>query len=162
MNITPPLVLPRRIIERKKWQESNELLDSTAYAKTLFNAAANRRYRLIKELPNTLTDAQWQFALSHFDHRCAVCGMSINLFVTLAADHWIPVSSPFCPGTIATNIIPLCHTKRGGIGGCNNSKGDSDPTEWLTAKFGGLKAKKIEKRIGLYFSLIIKGVRNGR
>jgi hypothetical protein len=62
-------------------------------------------------------------------------------------DHWIPLSSPGCPGTVATNMVPLCH----GIGGCNNSKCDRDPQGWLLEKFGERKALEILERIPAYF-----------
>lgn len=90
--------------------------------------ALNRRARM-KDLPNTLTPDQWDQVLNYFDQRCAVCGRlpSEHEGLTIAADHWIPVSDPNCPGTVIWNIVPLCH----GNTGCNNSKSNQDPREWL-------------------------------
>lgn len=67
-------------------------------------------------------------------------------------DHWIPLSSPECPGTVPCNIIPLCHSKAGGSLCCNNVKGNRDPTVWLEEEFGLKKAKRVIKRINDYFA----------
>lgn len=98
-------------------------------------------------LPIAFTSRDWRHALNYFQGRCAVCGRPPGFWHTLAMDHWIPISSPDCPGTMAINIIPLCH----GIGGCNNSKHDKPPEQWLIQNFGERKAKKILKRIHDYF-----------
>src|SRR5512141_2961524 len=92
-----------------------------------------RAYVLRKrKLPDTFTDQDWQRALEYWDYKCAVCGRPRGLWHTLAADHWIPLSDPECPGTIPTYIVPLCH----GEGGCNNSKRSRSPQAWLEAKLG--------------------------
>lgn len=106
----------------------------------------NRRARE-NALPATLTHQDWKRALEYFEYRCAVCGRPNGLWHKLAQDHWIPVSDVNCPGTVPANIIPLCH----GDGGCNNSKSNTDPLEWLTRRFGEAKAKKVYRRIQDYF-----------
>jgi hypothetical protein len=107
-----------------------------------------RREARKHSLPDAMTGQDWQYALAYFSHRCAVCGRPIGLWHTLAADHWIPLSNPRCPGTVPTNIVPLCH----GQGGCNNSKNDRDPEEWLVEKFGKRRAHQILSRIQAYFA----------
>lgn len=104
-------------------------------------------------LPNHFSDADWQNALSYFGGCCAVCGKPSGLWHKMAMDHWIPLSSPNCPGTIPTNILPLCH----GMDGCNNSKKDRDPVVWLTDRYGPRKAKQILKRIQAYFDSLKEG-----
>lgn len=102
-------------------------------------------------LPNTLTNHEWQRALTYFNDCCAVCGRQLNnLFKshTVAADHWIPLSKD--GGTTALNIIPLCH----GVNGCNNHKKDRLPSEWLAEEFGSRKANKILARIEGYFAWV--------
>lgn len=109
-----------------------------------------RRRSIDKNTSHQFSDTQWRFALEYFNYCCAVCGSQLNNLLGdrfASMDHWIPVTSPECPGTIATNIVPLCH----GINGCNNSKGNSDPQTWLTKKFGARKASQILERIGRYF-----------
>lgn len=106
-------------------------------------------------LPDKFTVEDWQRVLDYFHGCCAVCGRQLNdLFGehTAAMDHWIPLSSPDCPGTIPTNIVPLCH----GITGCNNSKGNKDPEKWLQEQFGKRKAHEILHNVETYFESVKK------
>ena len=100
--------------ERSAWWKSNRTR-ALVYA-------ANRRARRAA-LPDTFTETEANFMLTYWHFCCAICGNQRGFFWSLAHDHWIPLASPQCPGTIAENIIPLCH----GQGGCNNSKADKDP-----------------------------------
>lgn len=114
---------------------------------TLKTNEARRRARLA-ELPATLTPQEWRYALDYFNGCCAVCGRQLKDLLsthTAAADHWIPLSKR--GGTTADNIIPLCH----GVGGCNNSKHDKNPIDWLTEKYGKRKTNQIMRRIQAYF-----------
>lgn len=106
-----------------------------------------RRRARKRQLPDTITHDDWQRCLSYWNGRCAYCDNPPGLFpnMRLHADHFIPLSSPDCPGTIPTNILPAC-------GSCNDSKGYSNPIDWLTWKFGKRKAKQIVKRIEDYFA----------
>lgn len=97
--------------------------------------------------PTNFTENQWKYALNYFGGCCAVCGRPPGLWHIIAMDHWIPLSNDNCPGTTIGNIVPLCH----GQDGCNNSKKDRLPQEWLIWKFGKRKAKSIEARIMEYF-----------
>lgn len=113
---------------------------------------ANRKARK-RELPATLTSEQWQFALNYFHGCCAVCGRQLNdMFgeFSAAQDHWVPLSyeSEDNPGSVAENIVPLCH----GIDGCNNSKHNTMPGVWLRRNYSERKAKQIERRIADYFN----------
>lgn len=116
----------------------------------LHNISSQRRRARIHTLDAHFTEVDWLACLDYFDHKCAVCGRPQGLWHKLAADHWIPLNCSTCPGTVPTNIIPLCH----GVGGCNNSKGDRLPKEWLLWKFGQFKADEILKRIDDYFQWI--------
>lgn len=113
----------------------------------------HRRMARKRGLPNIFSDTDWKRALDYFKDCCAVCGHPRGLWHTLAADHWIPLSASNCPGTVPTNIVPLCH----GVDGCNNSKGKKQPMEWLNEKLGSRRAQTILKKIEAYFSWI-KGV----
>lgn len=91
-------------------------------------------------------------ALSYFSNTCPVCGNQFNdLFSnrTVAWDHWwIPQSKG---GKLdVSNMLPLCH----GINGCNNSKCNRDPEEWLIEKYGRKNARQILRRIREYFDWI--------
>lgn len=109
----------------------------------------NRRARKLS-LPYTFTENDWQIALQYFGNKCAVCNKPPGLWHKIVMDHWIPIVSPECPGTTPMNIIPLCH----GVGGCNNTKHDKNPIEWLTQKLGKRKAKKKLDEIQAYFEWI--------
>lgn len=115
-------------------------------------ARMHRRLARKRNLPNTFTRSDWKHAVNYFGGCCAVCNRPVGLWHTLAADHWIPLSSPDCPGTIPTNIVPLCH----GVDGCNNAKNDKPAAEWLTDTFGARKAKKILARIQTYFDSLME------
>lgn len=109
--------------------------------------AFNRRRARKRSLPDTLTSDEWQRAVEYFNGCCAICGRARGFWHTIAADHWIPLSSPDCPGTVKTNILPLCH----GEDGCNNRKGKRNPIEFVETEFGKRKAKAILARIQTYF-----------
>jgi ribosomal protein L37AE/L43A len=100
-----------------------------------------------RELPHTFTEQDWQRALEYWEYTCAVCGRPRGLWHTLAADHWIPLTDPDCPGTVPTNIVPLCH----GESGCNNSKRAKSPQAWLEAKLGPKQAFQKMLEIDAYF-----------
>ena len=109
-----------------------------------------RRNARKRKLPDTWTIEQQTFMLEYWHNACAICGNQKSLLWTLASDHWIPFNAPNCPGTVATNMIPLCH----GNQGCNNSKGYSEPHGWLVHRFGPKKAATIEKAIATYFAIV--------
>ena len=109
---------------------------------------SQKRSALKRQLPNTLIHDEWQNILEHFNGCCAVCGRAAGLWHTIAMDHWIPLAAdiPDNPGTVAWNVIPLCH----GLGGCNNEKSASLPKEWLQKKFGTKKGNKVFNEISEY------------
>jgi hypothetical protein len=111
-----------------------------------------RQIRRTREenLPVAYSPDDWQRALDFFGGCCAVCGRQPGLWNVIAADHWIPINSDSCPGTVPWNIVPLCHDKRGGSGGCNNSKRDKPAGEWLVEKYGKRKGAAILRRIEVY------------
>lgn len=106
-----------------------------------------RRARKVSK-PDTFTPEQWQHCLNYFKGCCAVCERPLSgLFHRPHADHWIALSDPDSPGTVAKNMICLC----GGRDGCNESKADKRPDVWLEAKFGKRRAKQIATKIQAYF-----------
>lgn len=103
-----------------------------------------------RSLPIAFSSSDWDAALDYWGHQCAVCGRPRGLWHTLAQDHWIPLSDPRCPGTVPTNILPLCH----GEGGCNNSKGNKDPVRWLEERLGRRRAAQKLAEIQAYFAWV--------
>lgn len=110
----------------------------------------SRRRARKRGLPDTFTKSERVFMLHYWHHACAVCSNQEGFWHILADDHWIPFSSPDCPGTVATNIIPLCH----GQNGCNNSKNGQDPMFWLSSRFEPRQVKRILKAIQTYFVIV--------
>jgi uncharacterized Zn ribbon protein len=107
-----------------------------------------RAYDVRKQrLPNLFTSQDWDRALEYWGYKCAICERPRGLWHTLAQDHWIPLTSPACPGTVASNILPLCH----GEGGCNNSKGKKLPLAWLETHLGKRRASRKLEEIEAYF-----------
>jgi ribosomal protein L37AE/L43A len=100
-----------------------------------------------RSLPHAFTEQDWERALEYWGHKCAVCGRPRGLWHTLAADHWIPLTHSECPGTVPTNIVPLCH----GEGGCNNSKGKKMPDAWLAERLGEKPGFQKGVEIDAYF-----------
>ena len=113
-------------------------------------AKLQRRRARKRNLPNTFTGQQWERCLEYFNHCCAVCGIQLrDLFGNIEphADHWIPLASEYCLGSVAENTVCLCNN-------CNLTKHAIMPTEWLERKFGKRKAKQILERIEAYFDWV--------
>lgn len=141
-----------KILEKHRERRRNISTDERLRINNRLNIYWHKRRALQRQLPMNFTDDDWQRALDYFNGCCAVCGRPRGLWHTLAKDHWIPLSSP-CPdnpGTVPTNIVPLC----GGVGGCNESKNNRDATEWLRWRFGKRKARQTLKRIEEYFAWV--------
>jgi hypothetical protein len=115
----------------------------------IYRAKTQRRITAMRALPATLTSAEWERSLAYFEHTCAVCGRKSDALYALAQDHWNPLSKG--GGFCANNVLPLCHAKRDGKGGCNNLKRDKPAEQWLIARYGEEKASAILKRIQDYF-----------
>lgn len=113
---------------------------------------SQRRRARKHNLPVAFTITNWQRCLDYWGHKCCICGHPMGLWHTLAQDHWIPLSDPRPdnPGTVPWNILPLCH----GQGGCNNSKFNRDPIEWLQERIGKRRAKQILTCIQAYFEWV--------
>jgi 5-methylcytosine-specific restriction endonuclease McrA len=55
---------------------------------------------------------------------CTYCG---GVFEALTLDHFVPLAKG--GGGVAENLFPCCK-------GCNSSKRDKDPADWIVEKFG--------------------------
>lgn len=110
-------------------------------------AITHRRLARLRALPDTLTPDEWIFSQVFFSDCCAYCGNPPGFLpgMNITLDHIIPLASPYCTGTIASNCIPACQS-------CNASKGDRDIREWAIEKFGKHRAKQILKAISSYQS----------
>lgn len=144
----------QKIKRKKEGYKYSRTAAAARPATRLTRRVRNQKYKARKRnLPNSLTSSEWVSAVNYFNGCCAVCGRQLSdLFAThsVGMDHWIPLTDPDCPGTIAANIIPLCH----GEGGCNNLKGAKRPDEWLVSRYGSRKAKQVLNRIETYFDWV--------
>lgn len=133
------------------YQESGQRYTKTPKGRIGQQVSVRRRRARKHALPDNFTTADWEHCLDYWNGRCVYCGQSAGLWHVIAADHFIPLVNPDCPGTVPSNIVPACHTLKNGEGGCNNSKQGRNPEIWLVEKFGKRKANQILYRIREYF-----------
>jgi hypothetical protein len=114
---------------------------------------ARRRARKLA-LAATFGAPDWERCLAYWSNACAICGREADLFTFIARDHWIPIASPNCPGHIPENVLPLCHTRPGGITGCNNIKSNFDPVDWLMSRLGPEAGAAKLAQIEAYFASV--------
>lgn len=113
------------------------------------HATGNTRRRARKrQLPVNFTTIDWQECLNYWHGCCAYCGRQANgLFSQVHQEHFIPLVSSHCPGTVRWNMLPSCAD-------CNWSKKNKEPREWVIEKFGKRKGIQILKRIDGYFTMV--------
>lgn len=113
-----------------------------------FRAGWHRRRARKLALPNMFTASDLQRAHEYWGGLCPCCGKQVyDLFGEIKphADHWIPLTSPDCPGTVPWNMLILCSR-------CNLSKNNKEPRTWVIEKFGKRQGAAILKRIDEYFA----------
>lgn len=122
----------------RKWTKNNP---------ERMRANSLRRRTRKKGIPSNFTHKDWLACLNYWHGSCAYCGNQSGFLLEtrITADHFIPIASIECPGTIPGNMLPAC-------GSCNSSKQDSDPVKWLTGKFGSRKANQVLVQIKEYFN----------
>lgn len=108
------------------------------------NAAMVRRRARVKNLPDAFTSADWQYCLSYWQNRCVMCGSKDRI----SADHWIAVSHRNSPGTVRSNMIPLCCN-------CNSSKSNRNPVDWLYWRFSEEEAMLRLVEVEAYFRQVV-------
>ena len=147
----------RRTDQYKAWYAEYRQRDKT---RKIALVASQRRHAAKRNLPNSFTVDEWQECLTYWQGRCCICGREKGLWHTIAQEHWIPLSDqrPDNPGTVAWNILPMCHAIKGsnGQGACNNLKHTRDPIEFLYSEFPRKQADRILERVRDYFDWIRK------
>jgi hypothetical protein len=96
-------------------------------------------------LPNDFTDSDYAYALNYWNYCCAITGEQCEL----SLDHWIPLNSSECPGTIPSNMIPIKSS-------LNSAKQDKNPYEFLVSYFGKEFADNKIEEIERYFISVRK------
>lgn len=129
-------------IEKVRARKSRHMRTPEARRKQL---ESNERRRAMKQgLPATFSMNDWQIAQEYWSNCCAYCGKSDTSNRGLVKEHFIPLSNPSCPGTIAHNILPACFS-------CNSSKNSRDAHAWLMWRFGENYALARLELIQTYF-----------
>ncbi|RDW17626.1 hypothetical protein CWR48_14010 [Oceanobacillus arenosus] len=82
-----------------------------------YNYHKQKRRAIINKLPHSLDVEQWNEIKIRFNHKCAYCGMKLEL----QQEHFIPVSKG--GEYTRNNIIPACIH-------CNSSKNDKNFFDW--------------------------------
>jgi hypothetical protein len=93
-------------------------------------------------LPNTLSEADWQRALTHFGHACAYCGGRGRPGETLQKDRVVPTMQG--GGLTADNVVPACKS-------CNSSKQYRDLLDWYPRQplFDEFRLARIQEFIAM-------------
>lgn len=114
--------------KRKAWEKENKV-KLTMYGQ--------KRKAQKKQLLSSLTEAQWEYIKTEFNHKCAYCGMGGDL----AQEHFIPLSKG--GEYTVNNIIPSCRH-------CNSSKKNRDFFEWYPKynKYSKRREQKLLKHLG--------------
>lgn len=115
----------------------------------IVRACAVRYMARRKALPEDFFATDFDACVTYWCNCCAVCGDSADK-CQLCMDHWIPLMSPLCPGTVPQNMIPLCKK-------CNSSKHDLDPNTWLIRKVGTTKTEEVLSKVHSYFATVRQG-----
>ena len=112
-----------------------------------------RREARKRGLPDQFTLEDYANMMGYWGNRCAVCEREATDGLIIVPDHWIPLSDerPDNPGTVPDNIVPLCHSKKAGMRGCNNTKWRVDSGQWLVRLYGEKRALEIKTMIESYF-----------
>lgn len=115
-----------------------------------------RRKARKRKLPANFSYEDYVFMMQYWGYSCAYCGNQQGFLWKLASDHFIPLISDECPGTVAENMLPACHSVFPNARGCNSLKQRKDPHKWIIERFGPHMAKSIEKAIAAYFAKVIE------
>lgn len=134
-----------RSIPENKEKKKLKILEWTKNNVEKVRAKWHRYIARKNNLPNDFTDDDYSFALNYWNYKCAITGKECDLHF----DHWIPLNSDNCPGTIPSNMIPIASY-------LNTQKQDKEPYQWLVDKFGSEFANEKIKEINDYFSLTRK------
>lgn len=100
-------------------KEAKRLHEHYIKNKERYTMNTNKRRAMLKSLPNTLTNEDWNNILKDFNNCCALSNSSERI----SMEHFIPVSSGF-GGTTKGNVYPMNLS-------LNISKSDKNPFEWI-------------------------------
>jgi len=141
---------------RAKEKIIKQRFNQSPKGKLLGRMAQHKRRTRNANLPYEFSKEQWERCLDYWDNKCCVCGKHPDFWHILAKEHWIAIADerPDNPGTVAWNILPMCHSMKDGTDGCNNTKSAIDPIQWLTKRLGKAKGKRKLIEIEQYFEWV--------
>ena len=84
----------------------------------------------------------WAATLEYWERRCAICGRESDEKRMIVPGQWQPANPATTQGTttLRHNAVPLCHSRKGDSGGCNNLKRNKEPEAWLLEVLGEAQA----------------------
>lgn len=136
-----------RILNRnREWAKNNP---DNLRARAIIHVAKRKARK--RGLPDLFTRTQWKIALDYFNNCCVYCDKPQGLWTWICADHYIPLDSAECPGTVAHNMLPACNE-------CNSSKCNRNAFEWMVSKFGKKNAILKTSQIQDYFAWMLNGL----
>jgi len=113
--------------EQKRRHASSEKWLAAKRKDSTVRNCATRQSRWMKALGKSMaflwTYEMWMKAKEAWNNSCCYCGAKQSL----EQDHFVPLSSPECPGTIPSNMVPACVS-------CSRSKGALMPQDWLSER----------------------------
>lgn len=115
----PPNLSPKRKRQKK---EASRRYYSSPKGKIVSREASSRKRALLKNVPGSHTEAEWERLKKRYAYRCMHCLRPEKASRPLQKDHIIPLTWQGTSDCIR-NIQPLC-------GQCNNSKGDRSAKDW--------------------------------
>jgi hypothetical protein len=152
----------QQLISAKQWREDNpdrvRELDREWKAKNPEKTLVIKQRRAARKqgLPDTFSDSDYTYMMAYWQGKCAVCGRQVCDGLIIVLDHWIALSDerPDNPGTVPHNMLPMCHSTKRGMRGCNNRKWKLEAVQWVFSQFDEQDARVIIERINEYFEVV--------
>jgi hypothetical protein len=132
----------------KRAAESNKRRNQLESVRQERVRQVQERRKIKKSLPFSFTAEDSLRMKEYWNWKCAVCESNPGDQNPLCEDHWISIRDKDCPGTVSTNMLPLCRR-------CNSSKGNRRPDLWLFEKYGYAIGQAKLNQIAAYFRTLI-------
>lgn len=141
----------RNLATKAKWRAANSDRSKAVAAvyraknQPKMRAKEERRRALKYGKPFVWSKTDQADALAHFGGACAACCIPVVKSVNLHWDHWVPLIAEDSPGTVPSNMVPLCAK-------CNSSKEAIRPADWAVRRFGQVVGCEVLRRVENFLS----------
>lgn len=141
----------RDLARKAKWRAENVERSKVTGAiyraknRAKIRAKEDRRRALKYGKPFVWSKTDQADALAHFGGACAACCIPVVKSVNLHWDHWVPLIAEDSPGTVPSNMVPLCAK-------CNSSKEAIRPADWAVRRFGQVVGCEVLRRVENFLS----------